>query len=264
MVLGLLALAALPTTIGIAEGISSRNKDKTAAADAELLRKFTLTCFCDARSRKRAEIHAGRVVLRNQQLYIALSPPADSFPFTGFYIAYPDPARTPVQLGLVTYVSDEPPALNWVYVDKGTRQLRYGNRTMSIAHEVGPWGFEAGEEGGAGGVTFDGEEGAVAVETEAGWEVRWEDGEGKVGDVGGRRVLSVSLERRFVEEPKGKEDGDAGEAVEKKPAPKTRGRFEVTSTTVQKEKGSNKPATKTESKIELSRSTKTMEEEDKM
>ena len=135
---------------------------------------------------------------------------------------------------------------------------------MSIAHEVGPWGFEAGEEGGAGGVTFDGVEGAVAVETEEGWEVRWEDGEGKVGDVGGRRVLSVSLDRRFVEEPKGKEDGDAGEAVEKKPAAKTSGRFEVTSTTVQKEKGSNKPATKTESKIELSRSTKTMEEEDKM
>ncbi len=169
-----------------------------------------------------------------------------------------------MQLGLVTYVSDELPALNWVYVDKETRQLRYGNRTMSIAHEVGPWGFEAGEEGGAGGLTFDGVEGAVAVETEEGWEVRWEDGEGKVGDVGGRRVLSVSLERRFVEEPKGKEDGDAGKAAEKKPAAKTSGRFEVTSTTVQKEKGSNKPATKTESKIELSRSTKTMEEEDKM
>jgi len=259
MVLGLLALAALPTTIGIAEGISSRNKDKTAAADAEQMRKFTLSCFCNARSRKQHLIHTGRVVLRNQQLYIALSPPADSFPFKGFYIAYPDPARTPVQLGLVTYVSDEPPALKWVYVDKGTRQLRYGNRTMSIEHEVGPWGFEAGEEGGAGGVTFDGVEGAVAVETEEGWEVRWEDGDGKVGDVGGRRVLSVSLERRFVEEPTVKE----AETVETKPAAKTSGRFEVTSTTVQKEKGSNKPATKTERKIELTRSTKTMDGEEK-
>lgn len=202
-------------------------------------------------------------MLRNQQLYIALSPPADSFPFTGFYIAYPDPARTPVQLGLVTYVSEEPPALNWVYVDKGTRQLRYGNRTESIAHEVGPWGWEAGEEGGAGGVTFEGAEGAVAVETEEGWEVRWEDGEGGVGDVGGRRVLSVSLERTFVEELKTEEGGKGGDEGEKKPAPKTSGRFEVTSTTVQKEKGSNKPATRTESKIELSRSTKTMEEEEK-
>lgn len=259
MVLTLLALAALPTTIGIAEGISSRNKDKTAAADASEMRKFTLSCFCSASSRKQPLIHTGRIVLRNQQLYIALSPPADSFPFTGFYIAYPDPARTPVQLGLVTYVSDEPPALNWVYVDKETRQLRYGNRTESIAHEVGPWGWEAGEEGGAGGVTFEGVEGAVAVETEEGWEVRWEDGEGGVGDVEGRRVLSVSLERRFVEEV----EVEDGEAVEKKPAGKTSGRFEVSSTTVQKEKGSNKPATKTESKIELSRSTKTMEEGEK-
>lgn len=259
MVLGLLALTALPTTIGIAEGVSSRNKDKTAAADASQMRQFTLTCFCSAPSRKTSLIHNGSIVLRNQQVYIALSPPADSYPFKGFYIAYPDPARTPVQLGLVTYVSDDPPALSWMYVDKGTRQLRYGNRTESIAHEVGPWGWEAGEEGGAGGVTFDGGEGAVAVETEEGWEVRWEDGDGNVGDVGGRRVLSVSLERRFVEELKEEE----AETVEKKPAPKTSGRFEISSTTVQKEKGSNKPATKTESKIELSRRTETVEEKKK-
>jgi len=261
MVLGLLALAALPTTIGIAEGVSSRNKQKETAADEELMRKFTLDCFCDAQSRKRTEIHSGRVVLRNEQLYISRSPSADSFPFEGFYIAYPDPARTPAQLGLVTYVSDDPPALNWVYINESTRQLRYGNRTQSIAHEVGPWGFEAGEEGGAGGVTFDGAEGAVAVETETGWEIRWEDGDGKVGDVGGRRVLSVSLERRFVEEPKAEQAGNDAEKGEKKPAGKAEGRFEVTSTTVQKEKGSNKPATKTESKIELSRSTKTVKED---
>lgn len=65
MVLGLLTIAALPTTIGVAEGISSRNKEQDAVDNEELMRKFTLECFCDAQSRKRGEIHSGRIVLRD-------------------------------------------------------------------------------------------------------------------------------------------------------------------------------------------------------
>ena len=197
----------------------------------------------------------------SKQLYIAQNgSTAAGFPFTGFYVQYPDPARTPAQLGLVSFISDNPPALNWVYIDKATRELRHGNRTQSIDHEVGPWGWEAGEEGGAGGLAFEGAEGAVAVETSHGWEIRWEDSDGKAGDVGGKRVLSVSLERRFIEEPVEKEKADS-KAVEKKPAGRTNGKFEVTSTTVQKEKESDKPPTKTETKLELSRSSKTVEAE---
>ena len=152
-----------------------------------------------------------------------------------------------------------PPALNWIYVDKVTREFKYGNRTQSIDHEVGPWRWEAGEEEGPGGLTFDGAEGAVAVETNQGWELRWEDGDGNVGDVKGRRVLTVSLERSFVEEPV-KVEGQGDKGVEKKPAGKTDGKFEVTSTTVHKDKDSVKPPTKTETKLELTRSSKTTEE----
>ena len=65
MVLGLLTIAALPTTIGVAEGISSRNKEQDTADNEELMRRFTLECFCDAQSRKRGEVHGGRIVLRD-------------------------------------------------------------------------------------------------------------------------------------------------------------------------------------------------------
>ena len=65
MVLGLLTIAAIPTTIGVAEGISSRNKEQDSANDEELMRKFTMECFCDASSRKRGEIHGGRIVLKD-------------------------------------------------------------------------------------------------------------------------------------------------------------------------------------------------------
>lgn len=162
-------------------------------------------------------------------------------------------------MGLVSFISDNPPALNWIYIDKETRELKYGNRTQSIDHEVGPWGWEAGEEGGAGGIAFEGTEGAVAVETKLGWELRWEDQDGKVGDVKGTRVLSVSLERRFIEEPVNV-DKPGDSSVEKKPAGKINGKFEVTSTTVQKDKEGSKPPTKTETKLELTRSSKTTEE----
>ena len=194
------------------------------------------------------------------QLYISSKDStASGFPFTGFYVQYPDPARTPPELGLVSFISDNPPALNWIYIDKATRELRYGNRTQSIDHEVGPWGWESGEEDGAGGLAFEGIEGAVAVEADQGWELRWEDKDGMAGNTKNKRVLTVSLERRFVEEPVDVEKAD-DKGIDKKPAGKANGKFEVTSTTVQKEKGSNKPPTKTETKLELSRSTKTTEE----
>ena len=109
-------------------------------------------------------------------------------------------------------------------------------------------------------MAFEGAEGAVAVETDQGWQLRWEDKDGKVGDVKDGRVLSVSLERRFIEEPTEKEE-PSDKAVEKKPAGKADGKFEVTSTTVQKEKGTNKPPTKTETKLELTRSSKNVDED---
>ena len=65
MVLGLLTIAAIPTTIGIGEAVSNRNSEKEKAKDNETLRKFTLKCYCDSPSRKRGEVDGGDVVLRN-------------------------------------------------------------------------------------------------------------------------------------------------------------------------------------------------------
>lgn len=70
---------------------------------------------------------------------------------------------------------------------------------------MGSWGWEAGEEGGPGGLTLENSEGGVAVwmdmggggegeEEEGGWEVRWE------GDEGVKGGLRVSLDRKWVEE----------------------------------------------------------------
>jgi len=203
MILGLFAIAAVPTAIGIAEGVSAQSKDNkpntSSKTEAERMRKFNLECYCENTARKAGKVHGGIVVLRNHKLYLDPSSSLKGHPFEGLYIGYPDPDRPePLPLGLVSTISQEPPMLNWIYVDKNTREVKHGNRTQSRQHIVGSWGWDTGEEGGAGGLTLGGREGAVAVETETGWEIRWEDEDEKVGVIGSSRLM-ISLERRFVE-----------------------------------------------------------------
>ncbi|KAA6414734.1 MAG: hypothetical protein FRX48_01484 [Lasallia pustulata] len=149
--IGLLALTALPTTIAVAEGISSQTRAAESARrppDEKLMRKFRLRCYCAAKSRRSAEVHGRLVVVRDGKVWIQppssssssssspLSPPAH--PFEGFYIPFPDAERPrPLPLGLVTSVAADPPVLHWVYVDAGSGEVRTGNRTQSRRHRVG-------------------------------------------------------------------------------------------------------------------------------
>lgn len=117
----------------------------------------------------------------------------------GFYVPYPDPTRKPFPpCGLVSFIPTTNPAtptLNWIYIHD-SRALLYGNRTASLPHVAGSWGWTDDEEGG--GVTLDGVEGAVAVEMEEGWQLFWEDGNGGIQH--GRRRFEVSVERVFIED----------------------------------------------------------------
>lgn len=240
MVLGLLAIAGIPTTIGVAEAISEGRKENDPETEEERMRKFNLECFCEANSRKAKAIDGGQIALRGEKLYVV---PRDSVsdtshPFEGFYIEYPDPGRPrPLPLGLVSTISKDPPMLNWIYVDKNSREVKYGNRTQSRAHIVGSWGWDAGQEGGAGGVTLEGREGAVAVEADDGWEIRWEDKDGNAG-AEGRQKLIVSLERKMLE-PKEEDEPDHASASEReddKQVKRTTTNIELTNTTFQKSK----------------------------
>ena len=101
----------------------------------------------------------------------------------------------PVPLGLVSQVAIDPPLLNWIYVDKDTMEVKYGNKTASVAHNVGPWDWTEDQKT----VVF--EEHAVFVAVELAATKRWQlyldmDGDGlsKV-NLKGRRTLPVSLRR---------------------------------------------------------------------
>ena len=99
-------------------------------------------------------------------------------------------------MGLVSTISEDPPLLNWVYIDKDTLELKYGNRTQSAPHTVGPWDWTDDQQS----VTLEGWEGFVAVEENGGvWVLcydRQDDGLGALR--GDRRILECSLERSMV------------------------------------------------------------------
>ena len=164
--------------------------------------------------------------------------------------------------------------LNWIYVSLPSRELRYGNRTASIEHTVGPWAWDSGEDGAeiddshaggnGGGLTLAGKEGCVAVESEAGWQLFWEDADGNVPVIDGkkRRKLQVSIERIFVEDVenagmgvKADEDGKANDKGKEKEerVGKMQGGVEVHG-----DKGQKREDRRTEATLEVR--TKTIEE----
>ena len=104
-----------------------------------------------------------------------------------------------------THVSDNPPLLNWLYVDEETHELRYGNRTQSVAHLVGPWGWTDDEKV----ITLEEKREFVAVEEEEGvWALYFDrDGDelAAVLEEQGRldcAFVPISLVRRVVAEEK--------------------------------------------------------------
>jgi hypothetical protein len=134
---------------------------------------------------------------------------------------YPDEDRTPRERGLVSTVSVDPPMLNWIYADKDRLDLRYGNRTQSLQHVVGPWDWTEDETG----VTLEEWEGWVAVEEEEQedglkWALyydRYDDDLGNGRKANGKRRLQCSLERRILpEEMRKAQDAEAEQKMQVK------------------------------------------------
>ncbi|PGH30136.1 hypothetical protein GX50_07113 [[Emmonsia] crescens] len=216
MVIGLLTIASIPTVIGVCEGVSEQKKANKRESDEKRLEKFYIDVFCEANFEEAEQLHGQRVVLRDNKVYLdsptVSSRSIPSHTAEAFYISYPDDAREPT-LGLVSTVSVDPPMLNWIYVDKNTFELKYGNRTQSREHLVGPWDWTEDQVG----VTLQDIEGFVAVEeAEEVWAVYFDErGDGLGSGVGKKnRVVEISLERRLLK-PK-EELGEKEEVKEEK------------------------------------------------
>lgn len=235
MVIGLLAMTAIPTVTGVSLGVSEQRKQNERVDDERRMAKFHIEAYAkqssdtsdEGEAGDEAEINGKYIVLKNDKVPFPLfpvvtvhfEPDTNNQPKTylddpsqtlhpnshkaeAFYISYPEPEHTKHLkrgLGLVTTISSDPPMLNWIYADKDTHELKYGNRSQSVEHVVGPWDWRDEETV----VTLEKTTGFVAVEEEDGaWAVYFDrDGDGlaKRG-IEGRKRIGIGLRRRIIEQ----------------------------------------------------------------
>ncbi|OLN97856.1 hypothetical protein CCHL11_02558 [Colletotrichum chlorophyti] len=202
MVIGLLAIAAIPTVIGTGQAVSAQKKQNAAQKEQA---KFSLTANLTVDGKQE---ECPCVLVENKltplpiKLWINHSlAPAPGHKFSGYYFNYP--AEPPFR-GLVSTISDDPPMLNWIYIDADTRAVRHGGRKDTIDHVPGPWGWTDDEKflslRGSG-------QGFVAVLEEDGrWAVYWDpDGRLRQGyeedecvEIVLKRQMALGIESAYV------------------------------------------------------------------
>ncbi|KAI9932225.1 hypothetical protein AWENTII_010563 [Aspergillus wentii] len=210
MVIGLLALTAIPTVTGVSMGVSEQRKSNDRKNDARRMAKFHIDVGSAGETAEDDEVQGKRMVVRNDKVYLDDPLPSNrsipSHTSKAFYIEYPELEETKHLkrgLGLVTTTCDNPPMVNWIYVDKETYELKYGNRSQSISHVVGPWNWTEDETT----VTLEEKSAFVAVQEEDGaWAVYFDrdgdDLEGVLEEQGklDNAFAPVFLRRSLAEE----------------------------------------------------------------
>jgi hypothetical protein len=205
---------------GVAQGVQEQKRQNADASNQVRMLKFHVDIWVDPKQRKGrgAELNNNIVTLRKDKLWVEPKSPITRLPedvahhpFTGFYIAYPDDNR-PYTRGLVSTISVDPPMLNWIYIDKDTQEVKYANRSDSIAHHVGSYDWTS-EDSNDSCITFDDWEGFLALEEEAGqWALYFDlNDDGLKGIKKGRRTVEVSLVRRVISDQETNKWGLAGE-----------------------------------------------------
>lgn len=104
--------------------------------------------------------------------------------------------------GFVSTISDDPPQLNWIYVDIETFEVKYGLKVDVEGHLVGPWNCTVVDKR----LTFDGWEGFMVVEVEPGvWQLYYDFNDDGLEDVVGpeMRIMEVELTRKEMRMQKG-------------------------------------------------------------
>jgi hypothetical protein len=124
--------------------------------------------------------------------------------FAGYFFPYPDSKWGRRGEGYVSTISDDPPQLNWIYVDKDTYEVKYGLRKDAEGHLVGPWNVTPIDRR----LTFDGWEGWTVVEEEEGsgiWALYFDvDDDGLEQKVPlTKRIMEVELTRKEMRMMKG-------------------------------------------------------------
>ncbi|KAF5026830.1 hypothetical protein F66182_1023 [Fusarium sp. NRRL 66182] len=215
----LLALTVCPAMLGTQEAI--RQSQAKTRREEHRGRRCNLVVSCVKPSIRSRDINNKLIVLKDSKLYIANQHPlynhdpknnvSKGYALSGYFLPFPDTEYE----GLVTTISDDPPFLNWIYIDRNTYQVKYGVRADTEGHITGP--FDCTKQDRR--MTCEGWEGFCAVEELPGiWSLYYDrDDDGLKSKVAmGTRVLEVELTRREKKEPKPVPDPDEPKTMDEK------------------------------------------------
>ncbi|KAF1937693.1 hypothetical protein EJ02DRAFT_458534 [Clathrospora elynae] len=208
MVFGIIALAGtIPMTATSVLSLQSQAENtKSQGTDAEWkTEKCHMRCRPTARTPEDRKnlFKNSQVVLCEGRLYVQLSTHEGErhHPFSGYFLPFPNSNFE----GLVSTISDDPPQLNWIYLDTGSDspQISHGLRAEAEKGLTGPWGARVCHDGEIR-FLMENWEGFVAVEIEHTpglWSLcfdRYDDGlKGKVRE--GQKTVEVELIREEME-----------------------------------------------------------------
>ncbi|KAK0391923.1 hypothetical protein NLU13_1421 [Sarocladium strictum] len=180
------------TVFGTAEGI--RAAQAKSRREEHRSRKNNLIVHVPKSSQFSPILEGRSVVLSGDRLFIDTGTAHDQpfgHPFEGYYLPYPDTRYS----GLVSSITHEAPIMNWIYVDRQTYQIKFGNRMASEGHFTGPWDCTRQDRR----LVFGGWEGFCAVYENGLWGLYFDvDGDhlkSKLGD-DTHVILDIDLVRR--------------------------------------------------------------------
>ncbi|KAI4861993.1 hypothetical protein F4820DRAFT_431757 [Hypoxylon rubiginosum] len=205
-------LVAFSAVVGTSEAIRQIQSD--ARRKEHRSRKNNLIVRCPKSSQYSPVLEGRRIVLSGDNLYIDTGTDHEQVfghPFTGYFLPYPDTKYS----GLVSTICDDPPIMNWIYVDRNTYKIKFGTRTCAQPNWPGP--FDCSRQDRR--LTFAGWEGFFAVKEGEFWalyfDVDQDNLKSKVEE--GIPVLGVEILRTETrvqpvkpEEPDGAESKGAG------------------------------------------------------
>ncbi|KAI0097804.1 hypothetical protein F4776DRAFT_676795 [Hypoxylon sp. NC0597] len=149
-------LVAFSAVVGTSEAIRQIQTDSKRKEHRS--RKNNLIVRCPKSSQYSPILEGRRVVLSGDKLYIDTGTDYEEVfghPFAGYFLPYPDAKYS----GLVSTICDEPPIMNWIYVDRNTYELKFGTRPWAQPNWPGP--FDCSRQDRR--LTFGGWEGFFAV-----------------------------------------------------------------------------------------------------
>ncbi|KAI0179472.1 hypothetical protein GGR52DRAFT_307937 [Hypoxylon sp. FL1284] len=157
-------LVAFSAVVGTSEAIRQIQSDSKRKEHRS--RKNHLIVRCPKSSQYSPILEGRRVVLSGDSLYVDTGTDHEQVfghPFTGYFLPYPDTKYS----GLVSTICDDPPIMNWIYVDRDTHRIKFGTRAWAQPNWPGP--FDCSRQDRR--LTFGGWEGFFAVKEGDFWSL---------------------------------------------------------------------------------------------